>query len=230
MSDQTKQALCCECGTVRTCRRPRDYQRENYLLYNTVDPTWNRETGRLKCDTCGQITVHAIILPEGYAYRDHAEILRDLAHGWVRSNVTAGALDRIREKWRQGLPRNPYLHHLWWTSDVEAARQAGETRMLAICKTEIDVPKKVKKSIRSYAADELVEPLPFHDVDREDPATGLWWFDMKCVECLRRSNAIAIESQRRDLKARLQTIVDKIGTLDASTVAELLAQFEGGAT
>jgi hypothetical protein len=226
MSDQFKQALCCVCGTLRTCRRPRNYRYENYWLHGTVDRDWHRETGDLKCDTCGRVTTHAIILPTGDSFRDHAEKLRDAATGWVLKALTDEGHQRIQQRWREGLPRNPYTRHMWWISDEKKAREAGETHFLAICKERIAVPKKTAaERDSSTPIDAFVEPREFHDVDREDPETGLWWFDMDCTDCLYRANAIALDEKRKALKSKLQSVVDKISALDARTVADLLANF-----
>lgn len=220
----TLNALCCVCGNLRTCRRPRNYQRENRWLNGPVDPSWHRETGDLKCDVCGNITVHAIITGD-----NHAEEIRKAATGWHYKELDADGRHRVQERWRQGRLENPFLRHQWWTSDERAAREAGKTRFQAICMAEIPVPARTPEDRdRSYAHNELAAPSEFHDVDREDPETGLWWFDVDCVDCLYRSNAIALEYQRKELQKRLSEIVDKVSSLDATTVAVLLHHFQTG--
>lgn len=222
------QALCCQCGSIRTCRRPRNHKRENYWLREPVDPNWHRETGELKCAECGRVTTHAIVLPDDIL-RDHAEKIHLVATGWTFRNLNDHDRQRIRARYRQGLPRNPYLRHSWWTSDERAAREAGKTHFKAICHAEILVPETTSEERgTSYRHDELVAPNEFHDVDREDPETGLWWFDIDCVDCLRRSNQMAVDAQRKALTAKLQDVVGKVATLDPQTVAELLANFGGG--
>lgn len=217
MSDQIKQALCCVCGALRTCRRPRNYRRENRWLLGPVDRDWSRETGELKCEACGEITVHAIITGS-----DHAEEIHKVAIGWT---LNAEADDRIRARWRQGRPENPYLHHIWWRVDEQEAREAGRSHFLALCKASVPVPRKrPDERDWSISSDELVAPSEFHDVDREDPATGLWWYDIDCVDCLRRSNAITLSRQRKLLKEHLAKVVEKIDTIDPQTVSALLAQ------
>jgi len=190
-----------------------------------VDRDWQREVGDLKCEECQRITTHAILLPDNNM-RDHAENLRKAATGWVFKSLTAGGHQRLQEKWREGRPRNPYLRHLWYISDEKKARKAGDTHFLAICKERIEVPKKTEKERdASYGLDEFVKPSQFHDVDREDPETGLWWYDLECPDCLYRANTIALEEQRKALQEKMQAVVDKISTLDAQTVEELLAHF-----
>lgn len=223
----SKQALCCVCGNVRQCRRPRNYRRDNYWLYDTVDRDWHRETGELKCPECNRVTVHAIILPDNDSYRDHAETLRKIATGWTRSHLTERDYDRIRTAWRRGTPQNPYKRHLWWKSELKKARKAGQETFQAICMVEIPVPtmQSKNKGSKSYAHDELVAPNRFHEVDYEDPETGLWWYEVDCTDCLYRANAIALNDQRDTLKKKINDIVAKIDHLDARTVAELLAKF-----
>ncbi|WP_197382655.1 hypothetical protein [Mycolicibacterium mengxianglii] len=226
MSDEIKQALCCTCGSIRKCRRPRNYRQENYWLRGPVDRDWNREVGDLKCEQCGRVTRHAIILPVNDSWRNHAEKIQEAATGWHFSALDDDGHKRVREQWRQGMPQNPYLRHLWWTRDEAKARESGQHQFQAICKTWIPVPERTcEERNSSYAHDDLIAPKRFHDVDREDPETGLWWFDLDCVDCLYRSNVMALEAQRKALKAKLREVVDKIDGLDAQTVAELLANF-----
>lgn len=224
MSDELKQALCCICGTLRTCRRPRNYRPENYWLAGPVDRDWHRETGDLKCAECGRITTHAIITGD-----NHAERLRLFATGWVNDALTDSDLERIRQAWRQGTPQNPQKRHLWWTSDAQEARDAGKSTFLAICKAEIPVPKmQSKKGSKGYEHDELIAPNRFHDVEYEDESTGLWWYEVDCTDCLHRSNDIALGYQRDALKEKVLDVVGRLSKLDARTVAELLAAFDAG--
>lgn len=222
-----KQALCCVCGNIRQCRRPRNHRPENIWLHGPVDRDWHRETGDLKCDECGRITTHAILLPANSTYQDHAETLRKIATGWVRKSLTDEDYRRIRSAWRQGVPQNPRKRHLWWSSELHEARDAEKQTFEAICKAEIPVPKMESKNkgAKTYGYDELIAPNRFHEVDLEDPETGLWWYEVDCTDCLHRANDIALGEQRKSLKVKMQEIVDKIDGLDARTVADLLANF-----
>ncbi|MHC9292495.1 hypothetical protein ACRCUN_08490 [Mycobacterium sp. LTG2003] len=165
--------------------------------------------------------------PANDTFRDHAEKLREFATGRTRDGLSSEARKRIQERWRQHRTENPYLHHLWWISDEEKARAAGRTHFQAICKAMIRVPEQLPK-VRGTICDEndMVAPTWFHDVDREDPDTGLYWFDVDCVDCLSRANAIALQWQREELAEKLQAIVEKVSTLDARTVISLLSQFQ----
>lgn len=221
MTDSVKTALCCVCGAIRQCRRPKNYRRENRWLRDPVDRDWQRETGELKCAECGRITTHAIITGD-----DHAEKIHDAANGWQFKCLEDNDHRRIMERYREGLPRNPYVHHLWWISDEEKARKAGESHLLAICRTEVPVPARTPEERESStAADELVAPREYPDVDQEDPKTGLWWYDVDCTDCLKLANAIALEYQRRELKKHLAAVVEKVDKLDAPTVTALLKHF-----
>lgn len=230
MSDHRRQALCCACGNLRTCRRPRNYRRETWWLQGSFNPDWHRETGDLKCEQCGKITRHAMLFSHDNPERNHAERVHKMAMGW-QFNASDGLHQQVREQYRQGLPRNPYLRHGWWLSDEDKARAAGATRFLAMCMTEIPLPPLTWQQRNKYGntttrADEFVEPHSCHDVDREDPETGLWWYDLDCTDCLCRSNEIALKHQRQALATRMLELVDKIDSLDAPTVAEILARFD----
>ena len=220
-----RQALCCECGQVREFKVARNHREENYWLKRPIEADWHRETGDLKCEACARVTCHALLHPDGGWAADHAEKIRLIATGWsvAGAGKDAASRARIQQRWRQGLPQNPHARHLWWASDEEKARSAGETHFLAICKAEVPVPKRTRGT--SYSRDQLIAPGQFHDVDREDPETGLWWFDLDCTHCLYRSNAIAVEAQRKALRDKLIEIVAKVDTIDAQTVAELLRHF-----
>lgn len=220
----TKQALCCVCGAIRTCQRPRNHREENHWLRGPIDLDWHRETGDLKCDSCSRITTHAILLPDNI-WRDHAETLHREAIGYYTKTLTADERQRIQQAWRQGLPRNPLRRHISWVSDETKARAAGETHVIAICREMVPLPKRVTKPGDGVDSDVLMKPRKFHDVDYEDPETGLWWYDVTCTDCLLRSNAIAVNQQRAKLRERLIEAVATVSKLDARTVAHLLEQF-----
>lgn len=222
--DRTMQALCCTCGTLRTCRRPRNYRRENRWLHQPIDRDWQRETGELKCEFCGEATMHAIITGS-----DHAEDIHKMAIGWEFKNMSPEVHRRVRERWREGFPSNPYLHHQWWISDETKAREAGETHVLTMCKMYVPLPRKVSKPGTGVDRDVFVGPEVYgREPEYEDPDTGLSWVWMTCPDCLRRSNAIALDEQRTALKNKLLDVAGRFSSLDAPTVQRLLAQLEGG--
>lgn len=217
-----QQALCCTCGTVRECRRARNHRGENYWLSDPVDPDWHRETGDLKCAECGCVTRHALVTNS-----DYDENLHRVATGWDIGFPKPEKVARVQRLWRVGVPQNPYLNHRWFTSTETAARQAGKTHFQALCMAQVPMPEVPSERRRTAHRDDgPVKPQAFHDVDREDPDTGLWWFDNDCVDCLSRANAILSDRRRDALRARLQAIVDRISKLDSQTVLSLLAQFD----
>jgi hypothetical protein len=193
-----------------------------------VDPNWHREVGDLKCETCNAVTRHAIISAAERA-DTHAEVLHQVATGWGNRVVDADgngpSRRRIEEAWRQGLPRNPYLNHLWWISDEKKAREAGRTHLLAVCMEPIPVPEPSApgRTTSTFGHDEIVKPREFHDVDREDPETGLWWYDLRCPDCLLRSNAMALQAMRKQLVDRLLQLTISANDLDQGAVVKLQA-------
>lgn len=217
------QALCCECGELRTCTRPRNHIEDNYWLRKPVDRDWHRETGDLKCANCGRITRHAIILPDGHWAQNHAEKLRKAGTGWYFKNLTDADLKRIQERWHDGQPRNPRTWHQWFRSAEDQARAAGRTHLRAVCKALVPVPKRTWEQRYPEGGldrDVLVKPTVY---DPEPDADG--WEYVQCVDCLYRSNQMAIDDQRKELKDKLLKYAGKLSTLDPATVISLVEQF-----
>lgn len=198
-----RKALCCECGEIRTCHRPRNHQSENFWLKRPVDPNWHRELGDLKCGHCGKTTRHAIILPEDDgAFRDHAERITHIALGGSDpyGDAYTERRDRIREAYRQGRQTNPYLNHLWSTADEEAARKAGKATVITYCGEVEKLPAKSQTVARGGQ----LQPKPVRwDQDYEDPDTGGWWLEMDCLDCLRVVNERRMGESRAQLKLYL---------------------------
>lgn len=221
------QALCCECGELRTCTRPRNHREDNYFLRAPVNADWHRETGDLKCANCGRVTRHAIILPDGHWARNHAELLHELATGWINSRATDADCERIQDRWHRASRANPRLRHLWWTQSERKAREAGRSHMSAICGAQIPVPdrapkpkKPKKKGDPGYNRDQLWAP---EFIDSEEDERG--WREVSCVDCLALSNQIAINEQREELQKKLLEYAGKLKSLDAVTVISLVEQF-----
>jgi len=59
-------------------------------------------------------------------------------------------------------------------------------------------------------------------------ATGLWWLDMDCVDCLRVSNTRRLEKKRLELKRRLLDVVIEADNLDVGRVLALLEALDRG--
>lgn len=231
MTTKIRQALCCTCGAIRTCQRPRNHQRENYWLHRPVDLNWHRETGDLKCQQCGEITRHAILHPDDNdSFRDHAERVTRMALGGDdRCNVYEG--DRIREAYRQGRRANPLLDHVWSAADEEAARKAGKTTVVTYC----GETAKLSAKSNSLPSGGQLRPDPVRwDDEYEDPATGSWWRELDCVDCLRAANERRIAANRKRLKVWLIWLVRDPARVPDEHVETLIAAIEsateGGAS
>lgn len=226
MTDSVKQALCCACGAVRTCRRPHNHRAENYWLSGPVYRDWHRETGDLKCSECGKITTHAIIHPERDSFRDHAERVTNIALGMPDPMANNPEVrERVRRAYRQrSYPSNPYVNHRWWRSDEDAARAAGEKWFTAMCGETMPLPtrKIAGRDITAMEAPTHVTDPDRADHENLDPDTGLWWTsDGECVNCLRVRNNWLLEQRRKDVSALLIKIVAMIDKVDARVVERL---------
>lgn len=211
---ETEQALCCECGNLRTCKRPRNYVPERADLQ-----TWHRLTGDLKCDVCGRITRHAVLRSD--EYRDSAESYQRMALGGEPRNRLED-VDRARREYRLGLPRNPYLNHWRITAQAQAAWDSGEKTVVALCGETITVDRDPRSEPSSRGSTgELVEPEEVRDMEYEDPETGLWWVEMDCVNCLRVSNERRLERLRKELLADLLEVSACVDGLGAAAVIGL---------
>lgn len=237
MSDQQKTALCCVCGAVRKCRRPRNHRPENYWLSGTVDRDWHRETGDLKCTQCGRVTTHAIIHPEADKMRDHAEMIQRVATGNGHGHFDEAGLIKMREKYRQGLPRNPELNHFWWTSEAKDAWDAGRRSVIGLCGELVTLQRDPRASTSSRTDkrdDSQIEPARVRDQEYEDSETGLSWAEMDCVDCLRVWH-LDLLRQRRAVLAESMTkfladlLAEKSGypkKIDLRTVNALIEALE----
>lgn len=200
MTLQPKQALCCTCGNLRNCLRPRNHRRENYWLSGPVDRGWHRETGDLKCSECGRVTRHALIMPEGDVFRDHAERVTRIALGSTADPVATEDLrESIRKAYRQGRRPNPNMRHLWSAADEETARKAGKTTVVTRCGETQEIPPKSD----TFAAEGQLRPDAVRWEECEDPDTGMWWIEVDCPDCYRVSNERRRVKRRKDLKLLL---------------------------
>jgi hypothetical protein len=214
-------ALCCTCGSIRECRRARNHRPENYWLSGPINNDWWRETGDLKCAECNSITTHALLHPDGDKFRDHAEMMQRVATGNSHSNLTADELAVVRQKYRQGPPRNPELNHLWWMSDAQAAWDSGKRIVAGLCGAPMTIdrdPSSRESPARWEKSDDRqIEPKKVRDQEYEDPKTGMWWTEMDCVDCLRVWHLELLRQRREVLAASLTEFL-----------ADLLADNKGG--
>ncbi|MEZ0341526.1 hypothetical protein ACAG25_16260 [Mycobacterium sp. pV006] len=225
MSDRLMQALCCVCGNLRTCRRPRNYRRENYWLSGPIDRDWHRETGDLKCAECGRVTSHAILHPEQDSFRDHAERITNIALG-MGDPVAPRVCEEIRMRYRQNdFPKNPLMNHRWWKSVENEARAAGQKRFPAMCGELVDMPEQVRENGRDIT--EMEAPTHLTDPKRADwdwldVETGLTWtYYGECVNCLRVRNTWLLEQRRKNVAAQLIKIAAVIDEVDGNVIEQL---------
>lgn len=226
-------ALCCVCGHSRKVSvdyyRPSD--RNHADGAEGKQGGW-RKTQTLKCDACRASTRHAILAKaDGETYwderRQRAALGDDQALQWDTKYLV---------KWRQEyrempFPRNPKLHHLRYGADVDKAIAAGNTRITALCGEPIDISPS--ETTRGKDITEPTAPREITDTEFEDPTTGLWWLDMDCVDCLRVSNRLVTEWQRRRLEhllLKLSVHPEKIADDEVSAVLEYLDRFNGNQT
>jgi hypothetical protein len=226
-----RQALCCVCGQLRTFGRARNNRWENYWFRRPIDRDWHRETGELKCEQCGRVTVHALLHREDAgSFRDHAELMQSIALGCTSNRMTEHVASEAKRKYRQAdLPRNPYLHHRYWVNEARTAWRAGQREVTALCGEPMALVRDPDANRSDTPSDELITPEEVRDQEYEDPETGLWWLEMDCVDCLRVSNAERLSKRQRLLALRLSEISLRAanGRLDASIINRLLESIEG---
>jgi len=221
MSDQERTAICCICGSIRTFKRSRNHRQENYWLAGPVDLDWHREVGDLKCAECGRVTTHALLHPEGNWAQDHAEMMQRVATGNSHGHLGADQLAEVRAKFRQGLPRNPGLNHFRYDRAAQAAWDAGERTVKALCGEVVRIhrdPSGPSSSSRRSGADDSrqIKPKQVRDQEYKDPETGLSWTEVDCVDCLRTWH-LELLRQRREVLATMLT----------QFLADLLADADG---
>lgn len=230
-------ALCCTCGSLRTCSRPRNHRAENMWFKGPIDLDWHRETGDLKCAECGRITTHALIHPDADPLRDHAEMMQRVATGNGHSHFTAIGLAEVRQKFRQSLPRNPYLDHCYYPNEAQAAWDAGNRTVLALCGEPVTMqrdPSGPSSSTGRKRDDRQIQPAEVRDQEYEDAETGLWWTKAPCVDCLRVWHLELLRQRREVLGDKMtkflaELLADKTGypkKIDLPTVNALIEALE----
>ena len=216
-------ALCCTCGSIRECRRPRNHRAENYWFRGPINNDWHRETGDLKCEECGRITTHALLHPQGDSYRDHAEMLQLIGLGWHNSHFTEAQKADIVSRYHSSFPANPYMHHLWWKNEENDAREAGQTMFTAMCGALIPVPtRRIEgKDVTEFRAPEQLTDPELMEYEHLDVDTGMYWDVGDCVNCLRYRNDKLLRERREALVRILLSAATKTDELDAPLVNSL---------
>lgn len=211
------QALCCECGNLRT------YKQASIRGWWAANADWKRQLCDLKCSVCGRITTHASV-----GGTDVDEMMQSVALGGEVPERWHWDAARLRLQYRQGnLPRNPYLRHWRYNDAAQRAWDSGNRTVTALCGAPITLHRNPSEAgYRSVPMSEFVEPEEVHDVEYEDPDTGLWWVDMDCVDCLRVTNANRLKHQRRELLSLLLEVSVMVKDMDAVQVAELREHVE----
>jgi hypothetical protein len=219
MTENAMQALCCECGQIRTYKRARNYVGECYGDLSG----WARMIGELKCANCGAITRHAL-LRSADDFRDYAEQYSRVALGGQTGPDDFTDVERARREYRIGLPRNPYLHHMFWVKDAEKAQDAGQSHVATLCGGRMLLPAGYRYT--GSAAGEYFKPQDLRDQEYEDPDTGHWWVEMDCVDCLRVYNEDRLARRRAHLLRKLKQLALNLNSLDAAVVEALISNVE----
>jgi hypothetical protein len=131
-------------------------------------------------------------------------------------------LERLRELYRQQLPRNPHLHHWCTVTEAQNAWDAGQRSVTALCGETMKLERNPSTCRSSdVPMTELVEPPEMRDMEYEDEATGLSWVDIDCVNCLRVTNGRRLARIRKELLGQLLEVSARVDTLGAVEVTEL---------
>lgn len=173
-------------------------------------------TGDLKCGHCGRITRHAL-LREDDGHRDAAEEFQRVALGGEPTDRYTDAA-RMRRQYRDGLPRNPYLHHLFWGPEARETWAAGLTTVATLCGGTMELDCDPDSDSSSQMID-YAEPREIRNQEYEDPDKGLWWVEMDCVDCLRLANLWQLKQQRRELLSELLELTAAVERMDPQQVA-----------
>ncbi|ANE82241.1 hypothetical protein A7U43_25965 [Mycobacterium adipatum] len=223
-------ALCCVCGSLRTCSRPRNHRAENYWMAGPIDRDWHRETGDLKCADCGRVTTHALIHPEQDTLRDHAEQMQLIGLRWTNPRLSEAKQAEIRRQYHEAFPQNPYMHHRYWKNDERTAREAGRDMFPAMCGVMMPVPKQYRENGRDVTEFDAPEQLTDEEMlnhEAFDPETGMWWDVGDCVNCLHYRNAKLLRERREELAKVLLKASVYTDKLDADLVSALLEKLRG---
>lgn len=222
------QALCCECGGLRTVSASYHFSGsdENTASGDGFDDHrgW-RLTGSLKCSNCARRTRHAVLRDNEHGFRDYAEDVQRYVLGGKFPHAYPPDLDRLRAQYHARFPQNPYLHHRYWLKEASTAWDAGRRRTTAICGAEMTLTCDPRSQRCDDDEWQFVFAEQYSDTEYEDPETGLSWMDMQCVDCCRVSNEWLVAHTRRWLEKKLAYLAcrpEEINDADALELAELL--------
>ncbi|WP_141213957.1 zinc finger domain-containing protein [Mycobacterium marinum] len=213
-----KQALCCQCGQLRTYK---DQWRAGRRYW--PEDRWRRRwVGDLKCSHCQAITTHALLIDPESAYRDSDERKQLLALGDQPRNryERCEDLQRLRREYRDAMPRNPNLRHLWWVRDEKAARESGTGHVPTLC-GGVHQLRGESTTAREVIKPRYLAPDPMRIDEYTDLDTGESWSDGDCVDCLRVYNGGVLQRARDDLARLISWYFVRSYLLDAGEVEEL---------
>ncbi|CAN3128587.1 hypothetical protein ACNUDN_11745 [Mycobacterium sp. smrl_JER01] len=228
---EINQALCCECGNLRTFSANHHFaladENAPHSAGHFSDPRGWRRTGTLKCSECGRRTRHAVLREADARFRDYDEQIQAYVLGADWPDEYTPDRERLRGEYFAQFPRNPYAHHWYVISEAQAAWDAGERTVTALCGETMTLSRDPKTArSRDVPMSQLVEPDEPREVDYEDPETGLWWEDMTCVNCLRVTNERRLRYRRETLEALLAWFARHPETIPNADVDALLAVLE----
>ncbi|CPY63953.1 Hypothetical protein ERS075643_00007 [Mycobacteroides abscessus] len=147
------------------------------------------------------------------AYQDHDECMQKVALGDPHEGYTDAELDRLRDNYRNGLPRNPFLEHMFYTADLEKARAEGSTTARTLCGEVVEIDESRFDYGAVHEVEDYRAPGEVRDQEYEDPKTGLWWVEQECVDCLRISNQMASKAKRDELLGALSNLLATYRTM-----------------
>ncbi|ORB26617.1 hypothetical protein [Mycolicibacterium parafortuitum] len=224
-------ALCCECGNLRTVST--DYRRvsdPNYS-YNAVGGRatngW-RHTQTLKCDACGERTRHALIKPSGGpSDPDWDERCQRYVLGGEWEGKYPPDRERLRAEYFAQFPRNPELRHRYWINEAQTAWDAGHRAVTAVCGATMPLQRDPRSICdQESSPTELERPAEIDwETEFEDPETDMWWIDMQCVDCLRVANECRQANRRRLLEALLAWFAQHPETISDADADALMLVF-----
>lgn len=223
-------ALCCVCGNLRTVSS--DFSRyqgpDNAHSPQGMAEGW-RKTESLKCDACGERTRHALLQPADGRFRDRDEQQQLIALGDPDTHeypMGEQNIERLRREYREMFPRNPYLRHRRWTEDAKKAWAEGHKRVTALCGEQITIHSDPNRTSAKTEEPGRLVADQLSDTEYEDPETGLWWYDMACVDCCRVSNRLHWEAQRKRMEQLFALLACRPEFVPDSGVGELLEHLE----
>ena len=220
-----RQALCCECGQLRTFSPNYSFSHDDKNRGGGLftDPRGWQATGTLKCSHCETRTRHALM--DADHVRDFTEDYQRYVLGGDWPFKYLPDRERLRTEYFDQFPRNPFVRHRWFKSDEKQAREAGKTWFRSMCGEPVSMPEQERENGRTIT--EMEAPTQLADPERTehenlDVETGLWWTaDGECVNCLRVRHDWLLKENRTQLLTQLIEASAAVATMDAEAVTAL---------